>query len=160
MMADVNKKSQETRDSAMVRQNTNPAETTMRGSSSQQTGGQTGRETTTRGSSGMQSGSEMQESGRMLESMGTGRGTSDYAKSLCDREHAMSERERGVRTRARPRWGAPSRDGRIWAEARSRHRPTPAAEGSGHHFFQAGAAGPARFDSGTIDGSVGVSKRS
>ena len=55
-MADVNKKTQETRESAMGGQKMAPTETTMRGSSSQQTGGQTGRETTTRGSSGMQEG--------------------------------------------------------------------------------------------------------
>lgn len=57
-MADVNRKTQEKRESAMAGQSTGEGaragETTMRGSSSQQAGGQAGRETTTRGSSEMQ----------------------------------------------------------------------------------------------------------
>jgi hypothetical protein len=52
-MADVNRKTNETRDSAMTGDSTGRTETTTRGSSSQQTGATTGRETTTRGSSGM-----------------------------------------------------------------------------------------------------------
>ncbi|MEN6343510.1 MAG: hypothetical protein ABFC89_13240 [Methanospirillum sp.] len=92
-MADVSRKTQETRESAMAGQSTKPTETTMRGSSSQQTGGQMGRETTTRGSSRMQAQEGMQG--------GMTRGSSEYAKSLCEREHAMGERERGMSERER-----------------------------------------------------------
>lgn len=51
-----------------------PVETTTRGSSSQQAGETAGRETTTRGSSGRQS-------------LHTGRGSSESATSLREREH-------------------------------------------------------------------------
>ncbi len=92
-MTDVNRniqeKIQETRGSVMVGQTPTPVETTTRGSSSQQAGGQAVRETTTRGSS------EMQAS-MGPPSLHTTRGSSEYARSLCERENAMGDRERSL----------------------------------------------------------------
>ena len=101
-MAEMNRRAREIHESAMVGQDTG-SETTTRGSSSQQAGMQAVHETTTRGSS------EMQQAG-MRESMGSsgtsrpgtmGRGSSEYARSLREREHAMSVRERGMGDRER-----------------------------------------------------------
>jgi hypothetical protein len=124
-MADMTKKTQETRESAMAGQTTNQGETTTRGSSSQQAG-RTGGQTTNRSdlpetSTGMwtgappepvthQPGQERSEEAGMEQMSrmyggerreGTGRGMSDYTKGLCDREQGMSERERGMSERER-----------------------------------------------------------
>lgn len=127
-MADVNRKTQETRESAMVGQNTSPTETTMRGSSSQQAG-RTGGQTASRSDlpetatgmwtgappepvthqpgqqrseeAGMEQMSLMLRKERKEGTMGGDRGMSDYEKGLCQREHGMSERERGMCERER-----------------------------------------------------------
>jgi len=116
-MADMNKKTQETRESATAGRNTNPSETTMRGSSSQQTGTQSKGQMQNRSdlpetSTGMwtgappepvthQPGQERSEEAGMEQMSMMLRGTSDYAKGLCDREQGMSERERGMSERER-----------------------------------------------------------
>lgn len=148
-MAEMNRRAREIHESVMVGQDSG-SETTTRGSSSQQAGMQAVHETTTRGSSEMQQGGgreSMGSSGTSRPGM-MGRGSSEYARSLCERERGMSERERGMGDREGAR-----HDRACAMTAREQEAPGGSGEQS-----STGSMSPERSRAGGRSGSPGTDR--